>query len=141
MANEFSFDLTNRGRTVARLTGPFREKFHLIRVTEKLPDLPDYGIPPDFPGATVPPILGRVLSPGERNGKIELPCWDPQITVGIFEEIQAHNATLFFYASLKYFDFADQERELQFCYLYLPKTERSPEQWVLGGPVGYNKHT
>lgn len=140
-ANQFCFDLVNEGKTVARLMS-YRARFHLLPMNARLPQTPDYGIESDVVRSQpVSSVYGRVLSPQAQNGMITESCWSPQITIGIFEDIQQRRATLFFYALIKYFDFVDRERELQFCYYYIPQNGEVPAHWVLSGHPEYNKST
>lgn len=136
----FAYSIANRGKTVARLTGPYRANFAFLSASEKLPDIPDYGIHPDaFPEHELP-MLGSVLAPKESSDTLREPCalkFSPKLIFGI----ENHTHTLYFLASLKYFDFANKERELRFCYQYWPTDGQSSARWQLGGPKGYNSHT
>jgi hypothetical protein len=138
--NQFLFDLTNSGKTVARL-GRYRTKFRLIGRNERLPDIPDYEIDPKLFG-DIPesPIHCQVMAPGQPE-TISAPCWEVQIGPGIFESLKKREIVLYFYASLEYFDFADKKRELQFCYRYTPEDELAKARWIIDGPKEYNKHT
>ena len=140
--NTFAFDLENKGRTVARLTGPYRRRFELLTGMEKLADIPDYGPSAGLVPEHESPIHGRILAPGQLNGLIYEPCVSPAITEKVADGIQKHKLRLYFYASLKYFDFTDIERELQFCYSFVPAPPETgyPGNWVLAGPKEYNKH-
>jgi hypothetical protein len=140
--NEFLFNLENRGKTVARLTGPYKVKFRLLAAGDRLPDIPDYEISNrSLLDAPESPIHGRIMAPGQIDERISAQYWDVQITIGVFESIQKLEGRLYFYASLKYFDFAEKERELQFCYVYVPATKGQPARWDISGPKEYNKHT
>lgn len=118
--NEFVFDLENKGRTAASLTGPYRGKFHMLHGIETLPEIPDYGQIAGLIPEHESPMYGRLLAPGELNGQISQKCVSPAITEEVANGIRDHKFRLYFYASLKYFDCADQERELQFCYVFMP---------------------
>jgi len=139
--NTFVFDLVNRGKTVARLTGPFRMRFHLIPDTQMLPPTPDYGVSGRLEETGRKIVHGQVLSPGDKVEDIVAPCFDPRITADVIEKIEEFSHHLFFYASIKYFDFAEKERELQFCYMYHPTGYGNRSAWLLMGPNEYNKHT
>jgi hypothetical protein len=118
---KFQFTLANRGRTVARLTGPFRWRFQIVPRDSGLPDTLDYGEDLNVFGERFEPVFGRVLSPGDSNTKIDFGYWE-DIGEDLIGAIQMCRSKLYFYASLRYFDFADQQRELQFCYPHV----RSP---------------
>lgn len=142
--NDFKFDLKNCGKTVGRLTGPYRARFHLVAGAEKLPDVPDYRIDSKLFGGDVreSPVHGAVLAPNQPYREISSQCWDVKITPEIFEAIEKGKTGLYFYASLKYFDFAERERELQFCYrFYSGDAHSKVPRWELSGPKEYNKHT
>jgi hypothetical protein len=139
--HEFRFEIKNIGKTVARLTGPYRTRFHLLAHNEKLPDVPEYGIAETlFPsGMTETPIYGNVLAPGETD-TVTYACFELLMTPEVFESMERGDQRLYFYASLMYFDFAEKERELQFCYLYRPRTELRVAHWEHAGPKVYTKH-
>jgi hypothetical protein len=137
---EFRFRLANRGRSVARFAGPNNWRFQVVPGDSGLPETPDYGKRIAMRGERPEgPVHARVLAPGDDTG-IDL-AYPEDMDGELFAEIQDRRRWFYFYASFKYFDFADTERELQICYLYVPKTEASPERWELGGPPEYNKHT
>ena len=126
---------------MARLTGPLKERFHLIAADEELQAEPDYGKAGGFLSDEGNiPIHGRVLSPGESNAEVCFRYWQA-INQETFEAVQRGESHVYFYASLKYFDFADQERELQFCYVCRRGEDSSLWKWVLAGPKEDNKHT
>jgi hypothetical protein len=140
VVNEFRFVLKNCGRTVARLTGPYRHVFGLVKGGDELPADPSYGNPADVFGEREPPSdYGRLLAPRESNGEISSPCLI--LTDEDFESVCNRAARLFFYANFMYYDFVGRETELQFCYLYVPKSGSAPDRWALGGPKAYNRHT
>jgi hypothetical protein len=138
----FICDFRNAGRTVARLTGPFRERFRFVPEGETLPAIPDYGIDQTLFRSDLPesPIHASVLAPGDSNGLVTFAAFDKTITPELLGQIKDCKITVFFFASIKYFDFVNTERELQFCYCYIPENPVHPE-WVLGGTKEYNKHT
>ena len=138
----FSFEIKNRGKTVARLTGPYRARFDLIRQGQKLPDIPDYRVDKElFGDEPESPVHGAVLGPGQRYRRLSFPVFDVTLNGGTLAEINSNQAFLYFYASLTYFDFADKERENRFCYLYYPRSAEAPARWRIAGLKEYNKHT
>jgi|SRR5579871_826484 len=135
----FVFDVINRGKTVARITGPFLFRFSLLDL-DALTPIPDYG-----PQPTESPfgaIHGAVLVPGDSINSIRITCWSPVLDAGVVERINKRKATLYVYASIKYFDSFDRNRELQLCYQYHPRTSSQlTVPWQLSGPAEYNKHS
>lgn len=137
----FSFDLKNFGRTPARLTGPFMYQIDLILRNAKLPDAPDFKGPPYYPYGQLLPEHGRILVPRRRSGFIDLLPQEP-IDELMFDSIEQGNRKLYVYASMKYFDSFKEERELRFCYRYIPIGGANLKRaWILDGPPEYNKHT
>jgi len=62
------------------------------------------------------------------------------------EAIASGESRVYVYALLKYFDFADKERNLQFCYPYVGAGHdfagtAMEARWRIDGPDEYNKHT
>ncbi len=143
VTNEFRFVIKNTGRTIARMTGPFRARFHLVAANETLPAVPDYEISNPGFASQDSPAYGPILAPGDMTGPIVELCYE-QITPGIFEAIsKTKSLVLYFYASFRYFDAADRKRETQFCYRYFPEEEGgSPAHWMIFNPHwDYNKTT
>lgn len=139
----FVFALKNRGRTAARITGPFRREFRTVPLHKQLPETPEYNTLVSNPERVQEDIAhGSVLVPDEqfekwlvyRTSKEEL------------ERIGTGAETLFMYASLVYFDLADTQRELQFCYQYVGDNFYPPPEpyknWTLAGYASpaYQKH-
>jgi len=143
--NEFVFDLVNRGRTIARLTGPYRYRFHSLQRRDELPDIPDYaGRPASGPTYGNPPEpkpdYGRVLAPGQHNGKMYLQLGE-WVDEQKLQAIEKGDVVLYVYASLIYFDTFDRQRELRFGYEYWPKAFTGSARWVTIRKEEYNKHT
>lgn len=135
--NSFTFDLINQGRTVGRLTGPFKVRFRSLPRNADLADVPDY----DGMGAMAPEaIFGRVLAPGERNGLISIPLGE-NVDKQMLARIESQETLLHVYVSLTYFDSFDKKRELQFGYMYRPTRGSEPAHWALINKQEYNKHT
>ena len=100
---------------------------------------PSTGLIPDTTIST----YGRLLAPEELFDTIAETCIDPEITNEIADDINHHRRRLFFYAFVKYFDCAEQLRELQFCYVFIPGDQNTGYggNWALAGSKEYNKHT
>jgi hypothetical protein len=135
--NSFTFDLINRGKTVARLTGPYKARFCMLPRSVRLDDTPDYG---GMGASGDAPNYGRVLAPGERNGVTSISLPDP-VDGDKLIEIEEERLLLYAYVSLVYYDSFGKERELQFGYLYQPKRTGSAPKWVRIRKPEYNKHT
>jgi len=141
---EFRFDLVNRGRTVARIVGSFPHEFRLVARGQELPPLPEYG-PLYRENNELLPVHGMILAPGDSLPALPMRLWRAE-TEDIIEAIARGEYKLYVYAFLKYFDFADKERTLQFCYRYIgPGHDFTGEQmearWLVDGPPEYNTHT
>ncbi len=139
---EFQFTHTNRGRTVARFAPAWiRHDFAIVPGGSALPDVPSYGEQArGFGEGFEDPAYGRFLPPGESFPEIDI-AYLEEMDEDLFEAIRQRRTYLYFYATLTYFDFADQEREFRFCYKYVPEYGGWPERWVLSGPREYNRHT
>jgi hypothetical protein len=144
--NAFRFVLKNEGRTVAKLVELVTET-HIVQLGYTLPTPPAYmekPPPPDELGFH----HGTVLAPGAT-----LETWDGMhnlfdgVTV---QQIRDGQRFLYVYGFVRYFDFAKEERKLQFCYLYMHRAfsqvvdsgpSESWPRWVVAGPADYNTHT
>jgi hypothetical protein len=140
--NEFVFNLVNRGKTVARLTGPFLYRFHSLARGQDLPDTPDYVGRTD-PTRTVGkpaepnPVYGRVLAPGDYNGLIPI-----QLGESVDEnKIEQADIVLYVYGSLVYYDSFEKRRELRFGYTLSPRGFTGAPAWVQIRKEEYNRHT
>ena len=129
-ANNLTFAFKNAGRTIARLTGPLRYSFQLLRSGEALPEFPDYA------HATVRDFLGgRILTFEDKSNTISLPIPEP-IDDDILASLDSGDTSLHCYVSLTYYDAFEKERETRFGYFYLPK-----EGWIPISNQEYNKNT
>jgi hypothetical protein len=144
--NRFGFTIKNEGKTVAKLM-ELRGEHHLVHPTYTLPTPPAYKeLPPSEHELGFP--HGSVLAPG---GTIE--TWisiDDLFDDSTLREVQDGGKILYVYGFLRYFDFAKEERRLQFCFRYVNRgvswTAESGEltfraQWMVAGPPDYNTHT
>jgi hypothetical protein len=144
-ANHFVFDIVNTGRTVARLI-ELRGGSKLVRPEERLPEQPQYSIA--TAEATIGYSYGGVLAPNASLGRLNIAI-DQSINLDTFNDIRNYRVMLYVYGFIRYFDFAKEERRLQFSYRYIPSgfrfdTVRGGEllaRWVLTGPRDYNTHT
>jgi hypothetical protein len=135
--NSFTFDLVNLGRTVARLTGPFKARFCSLLPGADLAGDPDYG---EMGADGDAEVSGRVLTPQDRNGSISVSLVE-SVNAQKLKEIEDQRLLLYAYASLTYYDSFGRKRELQFGYTYRPSRSDKPARWVLIGKPEYNKHT
>jgi hypothetical protein len=139
----FRFSLKNRGKTVARLTGPVKREFILIKHGERLPEVPPYSAKQDFPVESEGVVYGLVIAPEEAQKDI---WFSYRVPEGRMEEINSGASKLYVTISVTYFDFAKEKREVQFCLQYWGSgfwPEPNPEQrWQkTHSPDAYNKHT
>ena len=128
----FQFDIANRGKTVAKLMD-FRAEVRYVGLTDRLPDAP-----PDYEAFLRPdePIHGRILAPGESMPDMLFPLNELHGTL-VRNDVMAGRVLVYLYAFIKYYDFANEERRLRFCYQFVPEIHR----WVQSGPPLYNSHT
>jgi hypothetical protein len=143
--NTFEFDIINKGRTVARLM-EVEAEYRVLPKNEVLPPVPIYGNPAS---SMLTVIHGRVMAPEDRINHVSYGITE-WIDTPKFNRILSGDLVLYVYAFIKYFDLAEVERKLQFCYRYLHtgiRMERGATsaellgQWVLAGPPDYNTHT
>jgi hypothetical protein len=142
--NEFLFDITNDGKTVARLM-EVATGHRVLPNGENLPDKPDY-INPN-PNDS-PSVYGKVVVPGRPIEKISFGIKEV-FSNERFDKILNGDLVLWVYGFIKYFDFANVERKAQFCYRYVFTGIRFTKessgdiqaQWMVAGPRDYNSHT
>jgi hypothetical protein len=129
-----SINMVNHGRTVARLRAYFHGRCHTIKHLDDLPPVPDYPTTHAMPGAQHTTIF---LKPNETMQSAEIPLDPIQPTAEQLADINEGRLRVVFDGRFTYFDFADQERITQFCYVYVALSE----SWEIAGPREYNKNT
>jgi hypothetical protein len=137
------FNLKNRGRTVARLTGPVKRVFVLLNDDERLPPTPAYDPRAHFEVEAEGIAHGLVIAPEDEQKGL---WFSYKVPDGTMERIEYGSSRLYFTVSVTYFDFADKARELQFCYQYWPDSYYpkfgSGQRWQkTHAPDAYNKST
>jgi hypothetical protein len=145
--NAFRFTLKNGGNTVAKLI-EFRGEPHIVQRNYMFPSPPVYkDRPPPFNEFGF--RHGTVLTPSET-----LYMWvsidELIIDNPVMQDIRKGEKELYVYGFLRYFDFSEKERRLQFCYRYRSREVietaegagvEFESQWLLAGPPDYNTHT
>jgi hypothetical protein len=140
-SNSFIFDLKNVGRTVGRL-GTFRTMWSVLPRSEALPEVPNFG-PIEGELKNLVPVYGRVMAPGETVERLPLFIYELFDDQKIMD-IRNGMSILWCYGRVKYFDFADIEHHMHFCYRYVSRIDASwtgEEQYISAGPVQYHAHT
>lgn len=138
--NRFRFDIKNSGKTVARLM-ELTPEHRILDRESVLPDAPVYTFNPTNDLGF---IHGGVLVPDEslKGIGVEIKEWIDESKMNL---INQGDLTLYVYGILRYFDFAETERRLQFCYRYLPSEAEDFDgnrfHWIIDGPKAYNTHT
>jgi hypothetical protein len=134
--NHFRFTMFNGGKTVARL-----KKLQASTISfpeEQFPATPTYTPAEDFP-----PECCGVLAPND-DIPMKLGIYLPMDTAFI-DRLKRGESRFFVFGRIEYYDFADELRVRQFCFLYASDGDRfgedKPARWLKSGPVAYNTHT
>jgi len=142
--NTFLFDITNKGRTVARIMETGAE-YRILPRGDDLPQTPEYQNA--IPNALTA-VHGHVLVPEDPVKDISYGITE-RIDVAKFNSILNGDLVLYVYAFIRYLDFSNVEHVIQFCYRYAhtgPSMEMGKGvellgRWFLAGPPDYNTHT
>lgn len=141
--NQFAFVLLNKGRTVARIVEIKTESI-IADPTTKIPEYPTY---PERPYDSIFSernfAEGTILVPGESSQSATAYI-DQIIDDQVLRDINGLNKRIYVYGFIRYFDFANQERRNQFCYLFIPAWSKSAAKWSAASVQGmprYNTHS
>ena len=144
--NLFRFTIENKGKTVARMVRIQSSGF-LAQRGQTLDETPTYGPHESAnfsPGDTVEIINAGVFAPGVPNPM--------SVTINlllsaddIFRMSPGGDLVFYMFGRIEYFDFAETERVIQFCYRYTGDykdlTTGEVVRGVLDGPPAYNTHS
>jgi hypothetical protein len=137
--NRLFLSLTNKGKTVARITS-VDAAYKLLPSGTPLPPVPEY---PEI--WTEAPAFeeGAVIAPGDFVSNIEIAI-NEWFDDAKFAKLKSGELILFVYGYSRYFDFARDARQMNFCYRYIPmdgKSSRWDAAYGIGVPRVYNTHT
>jgi hypothetical protein len=136
----FRIELTNQGRTFAKITGVWAR----FRTVPSILNIPDPREDREM-AAEDCPEYGSVLAPDGTALTVSRVLDESRLTPELVADIRARRRVWCLYGLVKYVDATQRLHELQFCYVYSIPDNADPapiqEGWIRGGPRGYNRHT